>query len=846
MTETVTGYEGTLNIRSSTPSTTYGADIAKLSLKVVFESESTVRVKITDASKSRWEIPETLLSRTHASVKIPTSQLNFRVEYTETPFSFQVIRNADNLALFSLDSASFVFTNQYIQVKTSIDKSAKTYGLGESTRLTQALSVGTTVTLWAADMASLVMNTNLYGSFPYYVQLVNGLAHGVMMLNSNGMDVSVGAADITFAMIGGVVDLYVFAGSSPSEVVQQYTEVVGRPAMMPYWSLGFHNCKYGYTSIYQVEAVVANYSAANIPLDTQWVDIDYMQAYRDFTFDSVNFPLNEVVSFVEGLHKNGQHFVPIIDPGIMVYAGYDAYEKGLQQDVFVKDVSGGNYLGQVWPGPTHFPDFFHPKAQAYWTEQIQGFHDMVSFDGIWIDMNEIANFCNTDGTGQVCANTASSGCPAAGASQTECCLSCKTVDGSNSLDFPPYAIKNVYNKLSTKTMAMSGSHYGDIKVYDAHNLYGLSEQKATNKALVDTIGKRPFILSRSSFISTGVHSAKWTGDNGATWNDLKSSIISVVDFNMFGVPMIGADICGFIFDTTEELCSRWIEVGAFYPFVRNHNTLGAAPQELYLWDSVAEASRNALNMRYTLLPYLYTLFYNANTAGDMVARALWMNFPEDASTVGIDSQFMWGNALLFSPVVTQGATSVNAYFPAGQRWYSLQLNSSAVAGVTVAPAVDTTSKGVFKNLYTPLTATNIHLRGGSVVPLQQAAMTTTLARKTPFSLLAALCPYGKAFGSLFLDDGEQVELSSFLSVSYLVQADSSSGSFTATVNKNTYSTSASLSNIIIAGIENAPSSASVNGRALSSSQILFDAAASAVTFAELGLTVSDTIVLTWK
>lgn len=145
---------------------------------------------------------------------------------------------------------------------------------------------------------------------------------------------------------------------------------------------------------------------------------------------------------------------------------------------------------------------------------MSAFHKLAEADGFWIDMNEVSNFCNTDGTGQVCANTASSGCPAPGASQTDCCLKCSTVDSSNKYDFPPYSIGNSYGKLSTKTMAVSGTHYNNITVYDAHNLYGLTEQIATNKALTDIRGKRPFLLSRSSFLSTGVHSAKWTGDNG--------------------------------------------------------------------------------------------------------------------------------------------------------------------------------------------------------------------------------------------------------------------------------------------------------------------------------------------
>eukprot|EP01034_Spumella_vulgaris_P029295 gene29295-36320_t len=733
---------------------------------------------------------------------------------------------------------SFVFKDQYIELTSEIAENAKTFGLGESTRTNHALQSGKTYTGWAVDQPAMSLNTNLYSSLPFYVQMVDGNAHGVMLFNSNGMDVVLRDDSVTFKTIGGVVDLYVFSGPTPTNVVDQYTQIVGRPAMMPYWSLGFHNCKYGYTSVYQVEEVVANYASAGIPLDTQWMDIDYMQNYRDFTLDSTNFPQAEVSKFVDDLHAKGQHFVPIIDPGIMVAPGYEAYERGLKEELFVKDVSGGNYLGQVWPGPTFFPDFLNPKAQSYWTDELQSFHNMAAVDGIWIDMNEVSNFCNSDGAGQVCANTAAGGCPAAGASQTDCCLSCKTVDSSNALDFPPYNIGNAFGKLGTKTMAASATHYNNVSVYDAHNLYGLTEQIATNVALTQIRGKRPFLLSRSSFLSTGVHSAKWTGDNAATWNDLKSSIVSVLDFNLFGVPMIGADICGFIYDTTEELCARWIEVGAFYPFSRNHNTLGAAPQELYLWSNVAAAAKNALGMRYQLLPFFYTLFYNAHTVGDTVARALWMNFPSDATALTIDRQFMLGNAILVSAVLEQGATHVDAYFPQGF-WYNFAERTLAV---------DASAAGVWKTLSTPLTSVNVHIRGGSVLPLQQAALTTTAGRVTPFTLVAALCPQGKAWGSLFWDDGEQINLDKFLTVDFYAEYVGSAGTFTGTVGTNTYGDASSLQvgSIEILGVATAPVSATHNGVALSANQIKHDAAKHTVTFTGLNLKITEKVTLLWK
>ncbi len=313
-----------------------------------------------------------------------------------------------------------------------------------------------------------------------------------------------------------------------------------------------------------------------------------------------------------------------------------------------------------------------------------------------------------------------------------------------------------------------------------------------------------------------------------------------MDFNLFGVPMIGADICGFIYDTTEELCARWIEVGAFYPFSRDHNTLGAAPQELYLWDSVTEAAKNALGMRYQMLPYLYTLFYQANTVGATVARALWMNFPADTTALSISSQFMLGNAILVSPVLTQGANSVDAYFPQGL-WYDFK---------TRALAIDASAAGLVKVLDTPLTATNVHMLGGNILPLQESALTTTAGRQTPFTLLAALCPKGKAYGSLFWDDGEQVKLSAYLSVSYVAQIVDGTGSFTSVVSNSNYAGADSnvvqTITIMWTSALGAPTSAVLNNQPLQASQIVFSDDKNSVSFVNLNLPLTHSINLTWK
>lgn len=789
--EVSTGLKGTLALIGE-PSNTYGADITTLTLEILLEDADYAHFKIYDAGSSRWEVPQSVIPRPVSVPKVTTT--NYDVTYTSSPFSITVTRKSDKAVVFS-SAIELYFKDQYIEFTHNYDSSAVTFGLGESSRLTQPLSTDNAIyTLWAGDTPSMAMYTNLYSSFPMYLQMLGGMASGGMMMNSNGMDVQLSTNKLTYKMIGGIIDFYVFSGPTPGDVVAQYTSIVGRPMLQPYWSLGFHNCKYGYTSIQQVEEVVANYAAAGIPLDTQWVDIDYMQNYRDFTYDAVNFPVAEVNSFVQGLHTNGQKFVTIVDPGIMIVPGYDAYEQGLALDLYMKDIQGNPYLGQVWPGPTNFPDFFNPKSTDYWTTQLQQFHDLVPVDGIWIDMNEVSNFCNDDGKGQVCVNSDPKGCPAPDASQTQCCLVCSEVDPTNSYEYPPYWIHNNKGALSTKTTAVSGTQYNNISTYNAHNLYGITEAIATNAALVDIRTQRPFLLTRSAFMGSGAHTAKWTGDNAATFNDLKSSIVSILDFSLFGIPMIGADICGFIDTTTEELCNRWAQVGAFYPFSRNHNALGEAPQEFYLWETVTASAKKYLGYRYMLLPYMYTLFYSAHTTGKAtVATALWMNYPDDTETLNVkSSQFMLGSGVLISPVVDQGATSVNAYFPANY-WYNMD---------TYLLDYDTSAQGAYKTIDTPLTSTNVHIAGGTILPMQESAMTTALARQTPFTLVVALCPGGKSFGSLYWDNGEDVSPLNYLTAVYSAEITETenyvSGVVTAVGKVNSFE-SLSITSIIITG-----------------------------------------------
>ncbi|KAL1005157.1 hypothetical protein UPYG_G00055320 [Umbra pygmaea] len=709
--QTELGQTGTL-VRAV--KTYYPKDILTLQLDLLYETDHRLRVRITDPSDSRFEVP---IQVPNASAKATSPA--YTVELSKEPFGLVVKRTSTGAVLLNTSVAPLFFCDQFLQLSSSL-ASRYVYGLGEHRSSFLHDVQWNTLTMWARDAAPVEL-TNLYGVHPFYLAMEEGgrgTAHGFFLLNSNAMDVVLqpGPA-ITWRTIGGILDFYVFLGPDPSSVIGQYLEVVGYPSMPVYWALGYHLCRWGYGSSNATWDVVKNMRKYEIPQDVQWNDIDYMDRSLDFTFEPANF--STLPDMVKDLHSHGQRYVMILDPGISSVqpeGQYWPYDEGLKKGVFIKHSDGNTLIGKVWPGLTAFPDFSDEVTHEWWYENLKRFHDKVPFDGLWIDMNEPSNF--VDGS--------TVGCP------------------DSDLENPPYTPGILGGLLRAKTACTSALQKTSSH-YNMHSLYGLLEAKASEGGLRRILGKRPFVISRSTFPSQGRYSGHWLGDNRSHWKDMYTSIAGMLTFNLLGIPLVGADICGFSEETDEELCVRWTQLGAFYPFSRNHNSMNQAPQDPTVFSPLARsAMKQSLLLRYSLFPLLYTLFHRAHTHGHTVARPLLFQFPQDEKTYAIDKQFLWGKSLLVTPVLDPGVDYVVGYFPQGL-WYDYYTGDSV------------RSNGEELRLSAPLDKINLHLREGAIIPTQRPNTTLYVSTGQPLHLVSGLSDDGSAQGELFLDDGESLD-----------------------------------------------------------------------------------------
>ena len=565
-----------------------------------------------------------------------------------------------------------------------IEEGTSLYGTGEVCG--SLIRNGHTTIAWNTDAYGYnPRNRRLYQSHPWVLAVrSDGTAYGILADTTYRCDMYL-TMDITFAAEGPQFPIYVFEEDSPQDVLVRLTDFIGRIELPPMWALGYHQSRYSYAPESYARWVAGEFRSRDIPCDAIWFDIDYMNEYRIFTFDPSGFP--DPLDLNNDLHAIGFHTAWMIDPGVKWESGYFVYEQGCAGDHWVYDGFGSWYSGEVWPGQCHFPDYTRPETRAWWANLYQDFL-AEGIDGVWNDMNEPGIFDGPDHSMPVgCQHRGGGGLPA-------------------------------------------GSHA------QYHNVYGMLMSRASHEGIkAAEPNKRPFLLSRASFIGGHRYAAMWTGDNVANWDHLYYTTPMALNMGLSGQPFAGPDIGGYADDGSANLYARWMGLGVFMPFCRAHADSVGVEKEPWSFGSTVEAScKTSIQRRYRLMPYLYTLFEEASVTGLPVVRPVFFADPADLDLRQEDVAFMLGADLLVVPNVTQNAGSAPTPALPDGVWRIISL--------------------VGEDSTTDVNQPDLRVRDGAIVPLGPVMEYTGELALDPLTLVVSLDVGGTAEGWLYEDDGE--------------------------------------------------------------------------------------------
>lgn len=440
------------------------------------------------------------------------------------------------------------------------------------------------------------------------------------------------------------LDFYVLEGENAYDITKQFRKIIGRSYIPPRFAFGFGQSRWGYKTREDFHDVVKGYRENHIPIDMIYMDIDYMDSYKDFT---VSDEFSDFPAFVNEIKKDNIRLIPIIDAGVKIEKGYEVYEEGVKHNYFCKRKDGSNFVAAVWPGYTHFPDVLNPEVRQWFGSKYQ-FLTEQGIEGFWNDMNEPAIFYTPEGIQRVRESIK------------------HFLEQSETSDAVWDLQKNVSELANHPDDYGAFYHNVDGKKIchnQVHNLYGFNMTRAAGEALQKiSPEKRCLLFSRSSYIGMHRYGGIWTGDNKSWWSHILLNLKMLPSLNMCGFLYIGADLGGFGSDTSRDLLLRWLALGVFTPLMRNHAALGTREQECYRFEHV-EDFRHIIGVRYRLLPYLYSEYMKAALTDDLYFKPLAFEYPDDSMAANVEDQLMLGNEMMIAPVYTQNAKGRYVYLP---------------------------------------------------------------------------------------------------------------------------------------------------------------------------------------
>lgn len=468
------------------------------------------------------------------------------------------------------------------------------------------------------------------------------------------------------------LNLFVIEGDSPYEIVKQFRKIIGRSYIPPKFAFGFGQSRWGYKTKEDFRKVADGYRENNIPLDMVYMDIDYMQDFKDFTLNEKNFP--DFPEFVQEMKDKNLRLIPIIDAGVKIEDGYDVYEEGVKNRYFCQREDGSDFVAAVWPGDTHFPDVLNDEARAWFGDKYRILTDQ-GIEGFWNDMNEPAIFYSPEGIEELKGllkhflenddhNSGINAGTLAVAPTSDTNDSAEQDIDSGASIWPLMGkIGGLANSKEDYRRFYHIVNGEKIRHDKVHNLFGYYMTRAAGEAFERIDPEKRFLMfSRSSYIGMHRYGGIWMGDNKSWWSHILLNLKMLPSLNMCGFLYTGADLGGFGADTTRDLLLRWLALGVFTPLMRDHAAAGTRDQECYQFEDLDDF-RHVVGVRYRLIPYLYSEYMKAALNDDLYFKPLAFVYPEDSMAVQVEDQMMLGNEVMIAPVYTQNARGRYVYLP---------------------------------------------------------------------------------------------------------------------------------------------------------------------------------------